>query len=84
MFIRALDAKELENENYEALGMKVEKIFPQTPVGQSMRWSRFKNKNAQYMFDIISQRVFPAIKEMKGRQTAGLRRRTRLLCSLAR
>ena len=69
MFIRALDAKELENENYEALGMKVEKIFPQTPVGQSMRWSRFKNKNAQYMFDIISQRVFPAIKEMKGRTT---------------
>ena len=34
MFIRALDVKELENENYEALGMKVEKIFPQTPVGQ--------------------------------------------------
>lgn len=66
MFIRALDVKELENENYEALGMKVEKIFPQTPFGQSMRWSKFKNKNAQYMFDVISQRVFPAIKEMKG------------------
>ena len=66
MFIRALDVKELENESYEALGMKVKKIFPQTPFGQSMRWSKFKNKNAQYMFDVISQRVFPAIKEMKG------------------
>lgn len=65
MFIRALDVNELENENYEALGMKVEKIFPQTPFGQSMRWSKFKNKDAQYMFDVMSQRVFPAIKGMR-------------------
>ena len=66
MFVRALDVKELENERYEALGMKVEKIFPQTPAGQSMRWSKFKNKDAQYMFDVMSQRVFPAIKGMRG------------------
>ena len=66
MFIRALDVKELENETYESLGIKVEKIFPQTPFGQSMRWSKFKNKDAKYIFDVISQRVFPAIKEMKG------------------
>ena len=46
--------------------MKVEKIFPQTPAGQSMRWSKFKNKDAQYMFDVMSQRVFPAIKGMRG------------------
>lgn len=66
MFVRALDVKELENERYEALGMKVEKIFPQTPAGQSMRWSKFKNKDAQYMFDVMSQRVFPAIKGIRG------------------
>lgn len=66
MFVRALDVKELENERYEALGMKVEKIFSQTPAGQSMRWSKFKNKDAQYMFDVMSQRVFPAIKGMRG------------------
>lgn len=66
MFVRALDVKELENERYEALGIKVEKIFPQTPAGQSMRWSKFKNKDAQYMFDVMSQRVFPAIKGMRG------------------
>lgn len=66
MFVRALDVKELESERYEALGMKVEKIFPQTPAGQSMRWSKFKNKDAQYMFDVMSQRVFPAIKGMRG------------------
>lgn len=66
MFVRALDVKELENERYETLGMKVEKIFPQTPADQSMRWSKFKNKDAQYMFDVMSQRVFPAIKGMRG------------------
>ena len=66
MFVRALDVRELESERYEALGMKVEKIFPQTPAGQSMRWSKFKNKDAQYMFDVMSQRVFPAIKGMRG------------------
>lgn len=70
MFVRALDVKELENERYEALGMKVEKIFPQTPAGQSMRWSKFKNKDAQYMFDVMSQRVFPAIKGMRGGRLA--------------
>lgn len=31
-----------------------------------MRWSKFKNKDAQYMFDVMSQRVFPAIKGMRG------------------
>lgn len=31
MFVRALDVKELENERYEALGMKVEKFFRRRP-----------------------------------------------------
>ena len=66
LFIRALDAKELDNERYEALGIPVKKIFPQTPAGQAMRWSRFKNSEARQMFDMVSQRVFPAIKGMKG------------------
>ena len=34
MFIRSLDAKELENESMESLGIPVEKIFPPTPSGQ--------------------------------------------------
>jgi len=66
MFIRSLDAKELENESMESLGIPVEKIFPPTPSGQAMRWSRFKSMDSRYIFDIISQRVFPAIKAMKG------------------
>lgn len=66
MFIRSLDAKELENEKLETLGIPVSKIFPQTPSGQAMRWSKFKHQAAQHIFDIVSQRVFPAIKAMKG------------------
>ena len=65
MFIRSLDAKELENESLESLGVPVEKIFPQTPSGQAMRWSRFKDKDPREIFNIMSQRIFPAVKLMK-------------------
>ncbi len=45
MFIRSLDEKELEKEALESMmGSSVDdKIFPQSDVGQSMRWSKFKN-----------------------------------------
>ncbi|MBQ6887917.1 MAG: SAM-dependent DNA methyltransferase [Lachnospiraceae bacterium] len=66
MFIRSLDEKELENEEFENMtGQASDKIFPQSEVGQSMRWSRFKEKDSRDIFDIVSQRVFPAIKKMK-------------------
>lgn len=66
MFIRSLDEKELENEELENMsGEKLSKIFPQSPAGQAMRWSRFKNNDAREIYEIISQRVFPAIKNMK-------------------
>ncbi|MDO5537906.1 MAG: class I SAM-dependent DNA methyltransferase [Desulfovibrionaceae bacterium] len=68
MFIRSLDVKEQEIESMEAFGETGKKIFPQTPTGQSMRWSKFKHLEARLIFDIISQRVFPAIKAMKGGQ----------------
>ena len=32
---------------------------------QSMRWSKFKNNDPRDIFNVISQRVFPAIKNMK-------------------
>lgn len=67
LFIRSLDEKELENEQFENIsGVAMEKIFPQSAVGQSMRWSRFKDSHPQDIFDIVSQLVFPAIKKMKG------------------
>lgn len=66
MFIRSLDEKELENEEFEHMtGEKMDKIFPQSAVGQSMRWSKFKNNDPRDIYEIISQRVFPAIKNMK-------------------
>lgn len=66
MFIRSLDDKELETEEFEnTMGMEMEKIFPQSPAGQSMRWSKFKDKDPREIYDIISQRVFPAIKKLK-------------------
>ena len=66
MFIRSLDEKELENEEFaNMMGDSVDNIFPQTESGQSMRWSKFKDKDPRDIFDIISQRVFPAVKKMK-------------------
>ena len=66
MFIRSLDEKELENEEFENMtGEAMEKIFPQSAAGQSMRWSKFKDKDPRDIYNIISQRVFPAIKKLK-------------------
>ena len=66
MFIRSLDEKELEAEEFENMtGERSPKIFPQSAVGQSMRWSRFKDSDPRDIFNIIAQRVFPAIKKLK-------------------
>lgn len=66
MFIRSLDEKELETEEFENMtGEKMDKIFPQSAAGQSMRWSKFKNSDPRDIFAVISQRVFPAIKNLK-------------------
>lgn len=66
MFIRSLDEKELETEELENMtGEQMPKIFPQSAAGQSMRWSKFKNSDPRQIYDIISQRVFPAIKKLK-------------------
>ena len=66
MFIRSLDEKELEREELENMGgEKMDKIFPQSPIGQSMRWSKFKNDDPRAIYEVISQRVFPALKNMK-------------------
>jgi len=62
MFIRSLDEKELEAESFEAIsGEKMSKIFPQTAEGQAMRWSKFKNKDARDIYEIIGLKVFPFI-----------------------
>ena len=66
MFIRSLDEKEMENEAFEAEGgIEMDKIFPQSEAGQSMRWSKFKNNDPRDIYAIMSQRIFPAIKSLK-------------------
>lgn len=66
MFIRSLDQKEIENEKMAALGFGAPNyIFPQTESGQSMRWSKFKDADAEVIFKTLRLKVFPAIKEMK-------------------
>ena len=66
MFIRSLDEKELATEEFENMaGEKMEHIFPASEAGQSMRWSKFKDKDSREIFLTMQQRVFPAIKEMK-------------------
>ena len=66
MFIRSLDEKELATEEFESMaGEKMEHIFPESGAGQSMRWSKFKDKDSREIFLTMQQRVFPAIKKMK-------------------
>lgn len=66
MFIRNLDEKELENEEFaNMMGEAVDNIFPLSDSGQSMRWNKFKDKDPREIFDVISQRVFPAVKNIK-------------------
>lgn len=66
MFIRSLDEKELENEEFaNMMGEAVDSVFPQTESGQSMRWSKFKDRDPREIFEILSQRVFPAVKKIK-------------------
>ena len=75
MFIRALDEKEIENESLEALEVKVpKKIFPQTPEGQAMRWSKFKDKDAREIFELIRDKVFPFIKSLNGDEESAFSR----------
>ena len=66
MFIRSLDVRELEQEEFDnTAGTKGSRIFPKSSAGQSMRWSKFKDRDPREIFEILSQRVFPAIKNMK-------------------
>lgn len=68
MFIHDLDVKELETERLENLThTKMERIFPQTPAGQALRWHNFKDKNAAEIFATLKDSVFPFIKNELGK-----------------
>ncbi len=67
MFIHSLDEVEIETEKYENFtGEKKEHIFPSDNDGQKMRWHIFKNLHADEIYEIISKKVFPFIKNLHG------------------
>lgn len=75
MFIRSLDEKEIKNEAQEMLtGQPVDKIFPQDEDGQNMRWHNFKGKDAREIFTIISQDVFPFVKNLSNEEETAFSR----------
>jgi type I restriction enzyme M protein len=75
MFIRSLDEKELESESFEALsGEEQPKYFPPGEDGQNMRWSKFKNRDPRFIYDIVSTKVFPFIKSMNGNNASAFSR----------
>lgn len=70
MFIRSLDEKDLEAEQFEAIsGEKMPKIFPLDAEGQAMRWSKFKNRDSREIYEIVGQKVFPFIKAIGDDET---------------
>lgn len=72
-FIRSLDEAETQNEHIDAeLGLtNGERIFPQTEDGQLLRFSKFSTLEAQKMFEIIRDKVFPFLKKLQtGKKSA--------------
>ena len=75
MFIRSLDEKDTETEQLENLsGETLPHIFPQDEEGQSMRWSKFKNRDSREIFEIVGQKVFPCIKNLSGENESAFSR----------
>lgn len=69
MFIKSLDDRETENEAEEVvLQVKLPRIFPEDK--QHLRWRNFKDLDAQSMYEIVQQEVFPFIKELNGDKTS--------------
>lgn len=65
LFIKSLDDIETTKENEAAfLGLNYEGLFPSDE--QHLRWSKFKNLEPQQMFEIVSNEVFPFIKNLHG------------------
>ena len=66
-FIKSLDDMETDNEKAaEIFGTNFTRIFPETHEGQEMRWSVFRNKKAEDIHEILRDKVFPFIQQLKG------------------
>ncbi|KAA8680143.1 N-6 DNA methylase [Clostridium sp. MT-14] len=69
LFIKDLDDNETLNEsNTELTAAKLKKTFPESK--QYLRWSRFKNEEAGQLYKIVSEGVFPFIKNVYGNRSS--------------
>lgn len=63
LFIRGLDEVDTKREKEaQILGIEYKRIFPEGK--QHLRWSKFKNFEAQKMYEVVSKEVFPFIKNL--------------------
>ena len=63
LFIKGLDDKETIKENDALLlGIDFHRTFPEGK--QNLRWSKFKNFEAETMYNVVSNEVFPFIKNL--------------------
>ena len=63
LFIKGLDDKEIIKENDAILlGIDFNRTFPEDK--QNLRWSKFKNFEAETMYDVVANGVFPFIKSL--------------------
>ncbi len=63
LFIKGLDDKEIIKENDALLlGIDFDRTFPEDK--QNLRWSKFKNFEAETMYDVVSNEVFTFIKNL--------------------
>lgn len=67
LFIRRLDELHTrEEKKANRLGGTIQNpIFQADNEAQKLRWSRFRNLSPQEMFDVVSARVFPFIKDLR-------------------
>ncbi|WP_195964743.1 type I restriction-modification system subunit M [Clostridium cuniculi] len=63
LFIKGLDDKEIIKENDALLlGIDFDRTFPEDK--QNLRWSKFKNFEAETMYNVVANEVFPFIKSL--------------------
>ncbi|WP_427340443.1 type I restriction-modification system subunit M [Caloranaerobacter sp. DY30410] len=63
LFIKGLDEVDAKREKEaQLLGIEYKRIFPDDK--QHLRWSKFKNFEAQKMYEVVSKEVFPFIKNL--------------------
>ncbi|WP_411953793.1 N-6 DNA methylase [Alkalibacillus sp. S2W] len=69
LYIKGLDDKEKKREkDNQLLGIEEEGLFPKGKP--QLRWSNFSNMGSEEMYQVVSQEVFPFIKNIGGEESA--------------